>query len=307
MALKNNLVQDQGLIKLLLLVATFSFSSCRDRKREEVIAIVNEWAGKEIKFPENVPCYVSGQETLSEFCDDCFHKEFKILLYVDSTGCSSCRLQLFEWKQLIEEVDSLFQEKVGFLLFFQPKNLSDIDFLYIRDGFDYPVFIDPTGTINRLNQFPQAMQYQCFLLDGDNKVAAIGNPVSNMKIWELYKKQIADGKNVETNMITSALIDKVEHDYGTILKGSTNTATFTITNVGANPFIITRVSTSCGCTTVIWDKQPIEVGKTTTIQVELTPDEAGSIRKTITVYSNASESPMRLTITGTVINHLKRR
>ena len=244
-----------------------------------------EWTGKEIKFPENVPYYVSGQETLTEFCDDCFHKEYKILLFVDSAGCSSCRLKLFEWKQLIEEANNIFQGKVGFLLFFQPKDLSNIDFLFVRDEFDYPVFIDTNGSINRLNQFPQAMQYQCFLLDSENKILGIGNPVSNIKIWELYKSKIANMKIVETNLFTSVVIDKDVHDYGTIQKGSTNTTTFTITNTGNNPFIISRVSTSCGCTKVTWDKQPIAVGGKTTVNVVLSPDEAGSLAHIAAIQS----------------------
>jgi len=55
---------------------------------------------------------------------------------------------------------------------------------------------------------------------------------------------------------------------------------------------------------VYWDKQPIEAGKTTTIQVEMTLNEIGDFRKTVVVYSNASESPTRLTQTGTVIENL---
>ena len=84
-------------------------------------------------------CYVSGLAAFSEACDDSFHKEFKILLYVDSTGCSSCRLKLFEWKQLVEEANSLFPDKLGFLLYFQPKEVKNIDFLFVKDQFIHPV------------------------------------------------------------------------------------------------------------------------------------------------------------------------
>ena len=133
------------------------FSACKENERREAVAmIVNEWTGKEIRLPENMPCYVSGLETFSEVCDDYLHKEFKILLYVDSTGCSGCRLKLFEWKQLVEEAERLYPGKVGFLLFFQPKEIKDIDYLFVRDRFDNPVFMDTGGEINRLNRFPQA-------------------------------------------------------------------------------------------------------------------------------------------------------
>lgn len=60
-----------------------------------------------------------------------------------------------------------------------------------RDRFDYPVFIDENNQINSLNHFPDKPELQCFLLDKDNKVLLIGNPVLNPKVWELYKQTIA--------------------------------------------------------------------------------------------------------------------
>jgi len=107
---------------LFFLLVSFSVCSCKDKRRKEEIGkTVAEWMGKEIRFPENTPCYLSGKDTLPELCNEEFRKEFKILLYVDSAGCSSCRLMLSQWKQLIEETDSLFQGKVGFLLFFSSR------------------------------------------------------------------------------------------------------------------------------------------------------------------------------------------
>ena len=67
-------------------------------------------------------------------------------------------------------------------------------YLFLRERFSYPVFIDIKGTINDLNRFPQTTQYQCFLLDKDNKVLMIGNPVMKMRIWELYKSRITGGQ-----------------------------------------------------------------------------------------------------------------
>ena len=297
---KNRIVNRRKLL-LLLVALPFLIYSCKDnKKREEAVKIVNEWIGKEIRFPDNIPCYMSGRDTLSELCNANFQKEFKILLYVDSAGCSSCRLKLFEWKQLIGETDSLFQGKVGFLLFFQPKSVKDMNFLFFRDRFDHPVFMDAKGTINNINHFPQAMQYQCFLLDKDDKVLMIGNPVLNPKIWELYKERIAGEKKVESVMLTTVKIDKTAHDYGVIRKGSVNPAKFIIINIGDHPLEINRVSASCGCTIVNWDKQPVEPGQTTTISVEMKPDETGHFIKTVEIYCNTDKSPMKLTLTGIV-------
>ena len=286
-------------ILIITVLVVICIQYCKKNEgRDNPVNIVSEWMGKEIMFPDNVPCFVLGKDTLPELCHDCFHKEFKILLYVDSTGCSSCRLKLLEWKQLIEEADSLFQGKVGFLLYFQPKRIKTMGYLFEDEKFEYPVFIDLNDEINHLNRFPQAMQYQCFLLDIDNKVLAIGNPVMNLKIWELYKSYIANGKKIETNMITSITLDKAAHDFGTLRKGDTGSADFTIANTGNELLVIFRVSVECGCTRAIWNKEPIAPGQSTTITIKITPDEPGQFNKTIVVYCNANESPVKLRVAG---------
>ena len=171
----------KSLLLFILVVACTVFSCKENRKRKEVAKIVSEWIGKEILFPENVSCYVTGKDTLPEICNEWFQKEFKILMYVDSAGCSGCRLKLFEWKQLMDEAYSLFHGKVGFLLYFQPKSEREMASLFAGNRFTYPVFMDLNGSLNRLNRFRPEMQYQCFLLDKDNKVVMMGNPRTKPK------------------------------------------------------------------------------------------------------------------------------
>jgi hypothetical protein len=186
------------LVFFLMFMVAFSFCSCKDNeKQKEIAGVVNEWIGKEIQFPESVPCFVLGKDTISECCDEIFFKEYKILSYIDSAGCNICKLDLFEWEQVIKEAGKLFPDKVGFLLFFQPNNVEETADWILRNRFNHPVFMDTIGSINRLNRFPQMMQHQCYLLGKDNKVLAVGNPASNIQVWELYKKIIANEKKTE--------------------------------------------------------------------------------------------------------------
>ena len=180
--------------------------------------------------------------------------------------------------------------------------------LLLINGFDYPVFIDVDGIIDSLNQFPptqvrlsqstQAAINQCFLLDKDNKVLDSGNPTVAARIWDSYKYEIEAGNKSHTKIITTVEVDKTVHDFGTIRKNEMNPAVFTITNAGNEPLIISRISTSCGCTNVTWEKQPITSGKAITFQAEITLAEAGSFSKTLVVYCNANESPLILTLRG---------
>ena len=288
---------------LLFLFAVLCIFSCKEnRTRKEVAKILSEWTGKEILFPENTPCYVAGKNAPPELCNEWFQKEYKILMYVDSAGCSSCRLNLSVWQQLVEEADSLFHGSVGFLLYFQPKSEREMASLFAGNRFTYPVFMDLNGSINRLNRFRPEMQYQCFLLDKDNKVVMMGNPALNPRIWELYKEQI--GRSPLTpeggtrSAETTVTADKTVHNYGTVTVGSSNNAVFTLTNTGSSPLIIYRVSADCGCTNIEWDKRPIMPGQTTTLSVNMTPDETGYFSKNIDVYCNVKEAHIRLTVKG---------
>lgn len=173
--------------------------------------------------------------------------------------------------------------------------------LFLESEFDYPVLIDTNDAINRLNHFPTEQQFQCFLLDADNKVIAIGNPTLDIQVREFFRSKI-EGRDIsETRIVTSVSTDKVMHYYGTIQKDSTHFADFTFTNTGDNPFVITRVAVACGCTDVTWDRQPITPGQTTIVRVGITLEELGPFNKTVVVYGNANDSPIRLTLTGKII------
>ncbi|GHT61482.1 hypothetical protein AGMMS50239_12480 [Bacteroidia bacterium] len=287
----------KNLMIIILLLVLFSCKN--NEKRTAAEKIVAEWIGKEIRFPDKFQCNLSGEDTASVVCSGLLDKEYKILLYVDSLGCTSCKLHLFDWKQLIEEANGLFNEQLSFLFFFHPKDKKELQFLFKRDRMDYPVFIDDDNAINRLNHFPEQPEYQCFLLDKNNRVLMIGNPALNPKIWELYKQAIL-GKEEKQEETTTIETDKTVFDFGNIKINTKNKAVFSVKNTGDAPLIIQRVSASCGCTTVDWEKQPIESGKITEIKIEMNPEEESYFNKTIDVYCDTKESPVKLTIKGIV-------
>jgi hypothetical protein len=166
----------------------FILLSCHQSKRKAE-KIVAEWFGKEVKFSNEIKCLITDSLIL---CPDIRKENYKILLYVDSIGCMSCRLRLGEWKKIIERADTLFPEKPEFILIFQPKYGKDkeIKQQLKQNGFIYPVFIDVDDKTFILNNFPKEDKFQCFLLDRDNRVVLTGNPVFNPAIWELYKQII---------------------------------------------------------------------------------------------------------------------
>lgn len=94
-------------------------------------------------------------------------------------------------------------------------------------------------------------------------------------------------------------------DYGTIEKGSNGVRTFEFTNTGNEPLIISKVTSSCGCTIPKKPEDPILPGKTGEIEVKYDTNRVNPIRKTITVISNAETPTVALKIKGEVIDPSK--
>ena len=99
--------------------------------------------------------------------------------------------------------------------------------------------------------------------------------------------------------------DSLTHDFGKfpaddpVLK-----CTFRFTNTGDAPLIIHQAISSCGCTVPAYTKDPIKPGESGTIDVTYNGKGkfAGRFKKSITIRSNAHETPVvRLTIEGDML------
>jgi hypothetical protein len=192
---------------------------------------------------------------------------------------------------------------VDFLFFFQPKDEKELKYLFRRDRFRHPVFLDRENRLDALNRFPPKPEHRCFLLDGENRVVLIGNPALNPKVWELYRRQIGgEATPAQETVRTTVLSNAPAHDLGRMKTGEIYTCTFILTNTGDHPLVIPDIRTSCGCTTPSWSRQPVAPGASTEVKIEIKPDGPGAFRKTVSIYGNMENAPLQLTVTGEVSN-----
>lgn len=284
--------------KLLYILLFIFMISCNETKNEKIFHLVNEWSGKEIFYPDDMTFTLWGRDTIKRTF---FHAPFSIVTYADSTGCISCKLQLPKWKSFIVELDSISLGKVPVYFFLCPKDFKEIIYTLKRDYFDYPVCVDMKDVFNRLNHFPDEIDFHTFLLDENSKVVAIGNPVYNFKIKELYLN-IIQGKSPVSN-VREGIKTEVDIKDKSIFLGQFDwqqeqKAVFILTNVGTNPLVVDDVTTSCGCTSVDYSKEPVRPGNSISLNVAYKADHPEHFDKTITVYCNAESSPVVLRITG---------
>ena len=92
------------------------------------------------------------------------------------------------------------------------------------------------------------------------------------------------------------------HDFGTIPLKGTAECEITFTNTGKEPLVIQNCQASCGCTVPTCPKdKPVKPGEKGSIKVKYTTTNTpGPFNKQITVYTNAKNSPVRITIKGEI-------
>ena len=289
----------QALKWFLGLCVCLLVSSCEESEKERLSRLVNEWEGKEILFPTHSTFTIQGKDTVDfDFKD----ADFKIVTYIDSIGCTSCKLQLHNWKKLMERVETLSDKTVAFVYYFCINKKRDLQSLTKADEFKHPVCFDDKDSFNKLNRFPTDVSFQTFLLDNENKVLAIGNPIHNKEVEKLYL-EVVSGKEVQEEkqrVMTIVDFDNRVADLGEIPIGTEKKVNFNLINKGASLLVVGDIKTTCGCTQVKYSHKPVAPKDSLTIEVTFKAEEKGSFNKVMTVYCNDKQSPFRLRIRGLV-------
>ena len=280
---------------LSLLAIFLIITACQDKKKEEAINSVKQWVGKEILFPKNSIFTIRGADTV-DFALNV--SDYKIVSYIDTAGCTTCQLKLVEWKRFMDEVDAASSAHTPFIFYLYPKNVKDLLLEFRREAFDYPVCLDEKDEFNRLNKLATDKNLRTFLLDKENKIVAIGNPMENPSVKKFYLK-ILTGKEQEKSAVqTKVEISTQEVDFGTFPKEEQRTGEILFKNVGDKPFVIHDVVTSCGCTKVDYPKQPTMPGDILKLTITYDADKSGRFNKSLKVYGNMQGSPIRLFVSG---------
>jgi hypothetical protein len=87
--------------------------------------------------------------------------------------------------------------------------------------------------------------------------------------------------------------DKTSQHLGFVRQGDTLHFQYVFTNTGNQPLIISDTKVECACTVVDKPDNPILPGKQDVIKVSFRTNDAIDIQnRTVTVFSNASNSPV---------------
>lgn len=282
---------DMSRFSLITLLMIVLISSCAIDSQKEYEGVLSEWVGKEIIFPDSM-------KTADKSMWSKERSDFTIVSYYDSVGCTGCRMKLADWNRLMTRIDSMDNDKVvDLIIVANSTNSDELSYLKRYNGFRHILIADPHDELNRLNQFPDNHELQCFLLDSDNRVILVGNPVSNKKIKNLYLSVIGDS-DYDNSIDNDEPYQ--EYDFGAISKGESVIHEFDISNDSQETLRIKDIITSCECVTAEVSTRVIAPNEKYKLIVAFRDTIPGSFMRSVTILFENQNPELNFEISGNI-------
>ena len=177
----------------LLFLSTLLYSCSNDGKIKKEI---EEMYKHKIVLPIESMAKIDHSEYIMDDVTEQPKAHYKFVLYSDSTECSSCQLRtIYQWNDYyyLEEAG-----KVNFFIILAPKARQDdgkISPSQIPD-IGHILYVDTCNAFLHANpHIPSNPLFHSFLLDENDSVILVGNPVKNKKIEELFFKILEEKQN----------------------------------------------------------------------------------------------------------------
>lgn len=114
--------------------------------------------------------------------------EYSFIVFTDSNQCSDCTLaKMRDWNTLLE-LETLSKGKVQFIYIIEPRRKEEHSVIQSAKRIDlnHSLYIDINHCFKQANRFiPNEAMYHTFLLDENNRIILVGNPLQNKKIGEI--------------------------------------------------------------------------------------------------------------------------
>ena len=115
-------------------------------------------------------------------------------------------------------------------------------------------------------------------------------------------KNPKSAEGTEVSSMPKMAFEETTHDFGKIIRGEKLRYKFKFKNVGNADLVISRVSTSCGCTASHYPKKPVKPGEEAYIEAVFdSSHKRGKQNKTLTIYANTQPNRTVLHIKGNVV------
>lgn len=184
-----------------ILVIMLLFMSCHNKDRKIKNDLINLQQAP-ICIPINKMDCIFNKCKESTLLVNENNDNLKLIIYADSIVCSSCRIKtMYKWDAFLSKLKK-FPNKVKVFFIFAPSHDKINQFKITARTLprNYPIYTDTANVFLRLNpHIPEDPTLHTFLLDENNKVILVGNPLENKRIeemfWRIVKEKLGEPKD----------------------------------------------------------------------------------------------------------------
>ncbi len=211
-------------------------------------------------------------------------------------------MKLLFWKEFMDRVDSVsVSKRVRFMLIAATDDEKELEYLMKRDGFTRDVVVDSISSFFKANELPDDPHLQAFLLDGENRVVLIGNPIDMRSIGKVYLNSVkgGDGSGQEEE---SEDLEEYSHSFGKVGKGETVAHTFHLTNQTGDTLRVKDIVSSCDCTVGEISSRVIPPSSRYEMTVRFSDTIPGEFFRVVRLNFEDNHREVEFDITGEIIN-----
>lgn len=176
----------------LLIINLFSCISCA---RAKVSHEVRKVIGQTITYPNDMECFKGENNHFSPLEEP----QMTILVWFDSTECSACKLNGIKTFQGLLSYcrDTIGSADIRFVFSPSHESISSLYETINENGVEYSIYIDRTNSFGNYNSFfSKNKNLHTVLLNQENKIVLIGNPLLSDQMYKLYKQTIRSQINL---------------------------------------------------------------------------------------------------------------
>lgn len=158
----------------------------RNNDKNNLISQVDMMLSKIVDIPyTDMQMYIGNDKIASTN----FTEEYKLVVYYDSLQCTSCAIDhIYNWEPTLDSLQRM-NKKTAIVFIFSPSSMELNKFKnrILNSTFDYPVFMDTCNIFRKHNGFlPDNPRLHVFLLNRENRIISIGNPLDNHNVSDWH-------------------------------------------------------------------------------------------------------------------------
>jgi len=143
---------------------------------------------------------------------------------------------------------------------------------------------------------------QCQSSKEERSIQSVKTTASSISNADIIRNPVTANQPIDTINVAKMEFTSTNYHYGEVEEGEVIEHTFTFTNTGNAPLIISNAKSTCGCTVPEWPKAPISVGESGEIKVKFnTKDKFDRQLKPVFITANTHPSETKLLLAGTVL------